>query len=191
MGLNLRSTLAGCVASGRYLIPLGLRFLLSKMGTIRICASHTYFEEVSALPGASPSPPEQTSPRPGTGTLLSSRSVFCRSSFRDFSDFSSFCRRVLSSSYKKTNTIAEARGISSRSVKAGDRVRDSAAHLHDARSYDPTRDPSMHPWVVMVHLPSTQEPREELGTGRWWSVLRGAEGHLGGGNQGCGGASLA
>lgn len=33
-------------------------------------------------------------------TLLSSRSAFCRSSFRDFSDFSSFCLSIVSSAYK-------------------------------------------------------------------------------------------
>lgn len=44
----------------------------------------------------------------------------------------------------------------------------------------------MHPWVVRVHMPSTQEPREEPGVDGWWSVLAGAEGYLGGGSQGCG-----
>lgn len=109
MGLNLRYTLVARVALGRYLMFWGPSDLLRKMGATTTCTSHGY----SAMPGASPPPHQQTPPPTGTphrrdgGTLLSSRSAFCRSSFRDFSDFSSFCLSILSSSYK-TNTITEA-----------------------------------------------------------------------------------
>lgn len=111
MGLNLSSILAGCVAWGRYLISQSLSFVLCKTRTVTACTSRGYSEEARRHLAQRQAHPhhllhQQTSPRTGTphrrdgATLLSRRSEFCRRSFRDLSDFSSFCLSAVSSAYK-------------------------------------------------------------------------------------------